>query len=96
MSFMRIAVLPAYPCAAQLRSTEQCVVSYVFSRSEGEGGIFVLCLKKLRLQEVHNTLKILVAISYKTEFKLILSDSQSMMPETSGLTGVINSKEKSI
>lgn len=61
-----------------------------FIKVRGEGGVFVLCLKKLRLKEVHSTLKILVAVSYKTEFKLNLSDSQSMMSETAGLTGVIN------
>lgn len=53
-------------------------------------GISVLCLKKLRFK-VHNTLNILVAVSCKAEFRLNLSDSESVMPGTSGLVGVINS-----
>jgi hypothetical protein len=42
------------------------------------------------LKEVHNPVKILVAVSYKTEFKLNLSDSESVTPETAGLTVMIN------
>lgn len=40
---------------------------------------------------MHNTMNILVAVSCKAEFRLNLSDSESVMPGTSGLVGVINS-----
>lgn len=38
------------------------------------------------LKEVHDTLKILVSVSYKAGFRLYLSDTESMMPETAGQT----------
>lgn len=47
------------------------------------------------LREVHDTLKILVSVSYKAEFRLYLSDTESVMPETAGQTGVISLKDSS-
>lgn len=45
---------------------------------------------------MHNTLNILVVVSCKAECRLNLSDSESVIPGTLGLAGVINSFKETL